>query len=55
MENGYYSNGVLNGKYKGFYGTGAIKEEGEYKQGKKICKWFYYDESGNKTKQNYGE
>ncbi|NVO01485.1 MAG: toxin-antitoxin system YwqK family antitoxin [Bacteroidetes bacterium] len=42
--------GVRQGKWKEFYETGEIKNEGEYKDGKKIGPWKYYHRNG-KTEQ----
>jgi antitoxin component YwqK of YwqJK toxin-antitoxin module len=53
MENGYYAQSKLHGKYKKFYDDGRIMEEGEYHMGNKMGKWYSYDNDGNRIKTKY--
>jgi hypothetical protein len=45
----YNENLLPNGKWVQYYNDRSVKTEGEYKNGKKIGKWKYYDDSGRKT------
>jgi len=45
----YDENLLPTGKWVIYYRNGSVKAEGEYKNGKKIGKWKYYDEDGRKT------
>jgi len=45
----YNENLLPTGKWVIYYNNESIKAEGEYKNGKKIGKWKYYDDSGRKT------
>jgi hypothetical protein len=46
---GYDNNLLPSGKWVEYYGNNRVKEIGEYKNGKKIKKWKYYDIDGNTT------
>ena len=45
----YDENLLPTGKWVQYYSDNSVKVEGEYKNGKKIGKWKYYDDSGRKT------
>jgi antitoxin component YwqK of YwqJK toxin-antitoxin module len=45
----YDENLLPTGKWVVYYANKSVKAEGEYKKGKKIGKWKYYDDSGRKT------
>ena len=49
-EKGRYVN---EGKYIELHLNDKIATEGEYKMGKKTGRWIEYDESGNKTSDQY--
>lgn len=45
---GYDNNLLPSGKWVEYYGNKSVKEIGEYKHGKKIKKWKYYDADGSR-------
>lgn len=45
----YDENLLPTGKWVQYYNDKSVKSEGEYKNGKKIGKWKYFDDSGRRT------
>lgn len=45
--------GIKEGKYNSYYDNKAPKAKGNYKKGKKIGVWFYYDELGVLNEEKY--
>ena len=42
---------IMDGKYNSYYPDGSFRIVGKYKKGLKVGKWKYFDEDGNKVKE----
>lgn len=42
----FYKKDVLDGKSETYYENGKIKAKGNYKEGKKVGNWYFYNENG---------
>ncbi|MCS6796704.1 MAG: hypothetical protein RMJ97_05390 [Raineya sp.] len=53
QSKGRYVNDLITGEYEEYYKNGKLKTKGTYRMGRKVGKWYYYDEKGKETVEKF--